>query len=242
MPKRLASGWAGELTSADRLLATPFAVVMGLTYNFLPFMTLPIYASLERVDPRLVEASGDLYAKPFTGFRKVTWPLSLPGVVGRHAAHVHPRGRRLRQRRAAGRPSNTMIGNRIEYTFLSVNDYPTAACSSFILMITILVLVLRLCPPRRNGGPGMSHHDAPPQRRHSADGPRGPRLVRAHIVKLALLRSSTCCCRWSYTFVFSFNDAGRHEHRGQGFTDNWMNPCGRPRSASRWSTRSSGCS
>ena len=54
---------------------------MGLTYNFLPFMTLPLFASLDRLDPRLIEAAGDLYCSPFTGFRKVTWPLSLPGVV-----------------------------------------------------------------------------------------------------------------------------------------------------------------
>ena len=69
------------LTDGDRLLATPFAVVCGLTYNFLPFMTLPLYATLERIDPRLLEAGGDLYATPFTAFRKVTFPLSLPGVV-----------------------------------------------------------------------------------------------------------------------------------------------------------------
>ena len=70
-----------HLVVGDDLLSTPFAVVMGLTYNFLPFMVLPLYASLERIDIRLLEAGGDLYATPFTAFRKVTWPLSMPGVV-----------------------------------------------------------------------------------------------------------------------------------------------------------------
>ena len=83
------------------LLFSPFAVIMGLTYNFLPFMILPLYASLERLDPRLVEAAGDLYASPLQTFRKVTWPLSLPGRRRRHAADLHPRGGRLHQRRAA---------------------------------------------------------------------------------------------------------------------------------------------
>ncbi len=119
-----------------------FAVIMGLTYNFLPFMTLPIYASLERVDPRLVEAAGDLYAKPMTGFFKVTFPLSMPGVVAGTLLTFIPAAGDYVNAALLGRPSNTMIGNRIEYTFLSVNDYPTAAVLSFILMATILVMVL----------------------------------------------------------------------------------------------------
>ena len=73
-----------------RLLATPFAVITGLTYNFLPFMVLPLYASLEKIDPRLIEAGSDLYASPFTTFRLVTLPLALPGARRRHAAHLHP--------------------------------------------------------------------------------------------------------------------------------------------------------
>ena len=82
------SGWVVRTLTAlhllpdgSRLLATPVAVVMGLTYNFLPFMVLPLYASLERLDTRLLDAAGDLYASAWTTFRKVTWPLSLPGVI-----------------------------------------------------------------------------------------------------------------------------------------------------------------
>ena len=70
-----------HLLPQGRILNTPIAVVLGLTYNFLPFMILPLYAALERIDPRLIEAASDLYASPFTGFRKVVWPLGLPGVV-----------------------------------------------------------------------------------------------------------------------------------------------------------------
>ena len=132
----------GLVGSTGGLYPSAFAVIMGLTYNFLPFMTLPIYASLERVDPRLIEASGDLYAKPFTGFRKVTLPLSMPGVVAGTLLTFIPAAGDYVNAALLGRPQNTMIGNRIEYMFLSVNDYPTAAVLSFILMASILVLVL----------------------------------------------------------------------------------------------------
>lgn len=134
--------WAGLVSETGGVYPSAFAVIMGLTYNFLPFMTLPIYASLERVDPRLVEASGDLYAKPMTGFFKVTFPLSLPGVVAGTLLTFIPAAGDYVNAALLGRPNNTMIGNRIEYTFLSVNDYPTAAVLSFILMASILVLVL----------------------------------------------------------------------------------------------------
>ena len=87
-----------------RLLATGFAVVAGLTYNFLPFMVLPLFASIDKIDPRLIEASSDLYASPIVGFFKVTWPLSLPGRRVRDAADLHPRRGRLHQRPAAGEP------------------------------------------------------------------------------------------------------------------------------------------
>ncbi|MFN8125046.1 MAG: ABC transporter permease [Candidatus Nanopelagicales bacterium] len=134
--------YVGLVAPTGGVYPSAFAVIMGLTYNFLPFMTLPIYASLERVDPRLIEASGDLYAKPWTGFRKVTFPLSLPGVVAGTLLTFIPAAGDYVNAALLGRPSNTMIGNRIEYTFLSVNDYPTAAVLSFILMACILAMVL----------------------------------------------------------------------------------------------------
>ena len=124
-----------------RILSTPIAVVAGLTYNFLPFMTLPLYASLDRIDPRLIEAAGDLYAKPFTGFRKVTFPLSLPGVVGGTLLTFIPAAGDYINAQLLGSPKDKMIGNVIETQFIRIRDYPTAAAMSFVLLVTILVLV-----------------------------------------------------------------------------------------------------
>jgi spermidine/putrescine transport system permease protein len=125
----------------DDLLSTPFAVVMGLTYNFLPFMVLPLFASLERIDIRLLEAGGDLYARPFTAFRKVTWPLSLPGVVAGTLLTFIPAAGDYINSKLLGNTSTTMIGQVIDGQFLRVLDYPTAAALSFTLMLTILILV-----------------------------------------------------------------------------------------------------
>ena len=124
-----------------RLTATPIAVVSGLTYNFLPFMTLPLYASLERIDPRTLEAAGDLYANDFTTFRKVTVPLSMPGVVAGTLLTFIPAAGDYVNAALLGNPSTKMIGNVIESRFFAVVDYPTAAALSFTLMATILILV-----------------------------------------------------------------------------------------------------
>jgi spermidine/putrescine transport system permease protein len=131
-----------HLVNSDQLLSTPFAVIMGLTYNFLPFMTLPLYASLERIDLRLLEAGGDLYAAPFTAFRKVTWPLSMPGVVAGTLLTFIPAAGDYINSKLLGNPDTTMIGQVIDGQFLRVLDYPTAAALSFTLMITIVVIVV----------------------------------------------------------------------------------------------------
>ena len=91
----------GILGAGDRLLASRTAVIAGITYNFLPFMALPLYVSLEKIDRRLIEAATDLYASRATAFRRVTLPLAIPGHLRRVAADVHPGVRRLHQRRAA---------------------------------------------------------------------------------------------------------------------------------------------
>ncbi|SOB81867.1 ABC transporter permease [Streptomyces sp. 1331.2] len=129
------------LTDGDRVLATPLAVVCGLTYNFLPFMILPLYTSLERIDPRLHEAAGDLYARPFTTFRKVTFPISLPGVVAGTLLTFIPASGDYINAQLLGSPSEQMVGNGIQKQFLNVLDYPTAAALSFILMALILAMV-----------------------------------------------------------------------------------------------------
>ena len=128
------------VTDSIRLTATPFAVVTGLTYNFLPFMTLPLYASLERIDPRTLEASGDLYASGLTTFRKVTLPLSMPGVVAGTLLTFIPAAGDYVNAYILGNPKTKMIGNVIEARFLAM-DYSTAAALSFTLMGSILILV-----------------------------------------------------------------------------------------------------
>lgn len=134
------TSWLG-LTAGDRVLATPLAVVCGLTYNFLPFMILPLYTSLERIDGRLHEAAGDLYAKPFTTFRKVTFPLSMPGVVSGTLLTFIPAGGDYVNAELLGSTNTQMIGNVIQSQFLRILDYPTAAALSFILMAAILLMV-----------------------------------------------------------------------------------------------------
>jgi spermidine/putrescine transport system permease protein len=129
------------LGPTDSLTATNIAVVAGLTYNFLPFMTLPLYASLERLDPRLVEAAGDLYATGFAGFRRVTLPLSMPGVVAGTLLTFIPAAGDYVNAALLGNPSTAMVGNVIDSRFFRVVDYPTAAALSFMLMAAILVLV-----------------------------------------------------------------------------------------------------
>lgn len=124
-----------------RLTATPIAVVAGLTYNFLPFMTLPIYASLERLDLRLVEAGGDLYAGAAQTFRHVTLPLSLPGVVSGTLLTFIPAAGDYVNSALLGNAATSMVGNVIDSRFFRVVDYPTASALSVLLMLAILVLV-----------------------------------------------------------------------------------------------------
>ena len=124
-----------------RLLATPIAVVLGLTYNFLPFMTLPLYTSLEKMDPGLLHASGDLYANAWQSFWKVTWPLSLPGVVGGTLLTFIPAAGDYVNQQFLGSTSETMTGNVIDSLALQQRDYPSAAALSLVLMVAIVVLV-----------------------------------------------------------------------------------------------------
>ncbi|MEU6032537.1 ABC transporter permease [Streptomyces tauricus] len=134
------TSWLG-VTAGDRVLATPLAVVCGLTYNFLPFMILPLYTSLERIDGRLHEAAGDLYARPFTTFRKVTFPLSMPGVVSGTLLTFIPASGDYVNADLLGSTDTRMVGNVIQTQFLRILDYPTAAALSFILMAGILAIV-----------------------------------------------------------------------------------------------------
>ncbi|EEP73463.1 ABC polyamine transporter integral membrane protein [Micromonospora sp. ATCC 39149] len=124
-----------------RLLATPVAVVLGLTYNFLPFLVLPLYASLERLDYRLLEAAGDLYASPVQTFRRVTLPLSMPGLIAGTLLFFIPATGDYINAELLGTPNEYMVGNVIDSAFLVRLDYPQGAALSFLLMAAILAVV-----------------------------------------------------------------------------------------------------
>ena len=129
------------ISESTTLTSSAFAVVAGMTYNFLPFMTLPLYASIDRIDPRTLEASGDLYANGFTTFRKVTLPLSMPGVVAGTLLTFIPAAGDYVNAAILGNPNTKMLGNVIESRYFKIVDYPTAAALSFTLMAAILILV-----------------------------------------------------------------------------------------------------
>ncbi len=132
--------WLG-LINSDTLLYTPFAVIAGLAYNFLPFMVLPLYTSLERLDLRYLDAAGDLYANGWQSFWKVIWPLSLPGVVSGTLLTFIPAAGDYINSKLLGNTQTVMIGQVIDSEFLRVLDYPLAAALSFLLMATIIVMV-----------------------------------------------------------------------------------------------------
>ena len=124
-----------------RLLATGPAVIAGLVYNFLPFMVLPLYASLEKLDPRLIEAASDLYARPVARFTRVTLPLSMPGVVAGTLLTFIPAAGDYINAQLLGTTRQYMIGNVIQSKFLRIGDYPAAAALSIVLMGAILILI-----------------------------------------------------------------------------------------------------
>ncbi len=132
----------GILGEDGRLLATSVAVVAGITYNFFPFMALPLYVSLEQIDPRLIEAGKDLYASPVQSFLRVTLPLSAPGIVAGTLLTFIPAAGDFINAQLLGTPQQSMLGNVIQSKFLELIDYPTAAALSFVLMATILAALL----------------------------------------------------------------------------------------------------
>jgi spermidine/putrescine transport system permease protein len=131
----------GILGHDGRLLATSTAVVAGITYNFFPFMALPLYVSLEQIDGRLIEAAQDLYASKWKAFLRITLPLSLPGVVAGTLLTFIPAAGDFINAQLLGSPQNHMIGNVIQSKFLELTDYPAAASMSFVLMAAILLMV-----------------------------------------------------------------------------------------------------
>jgi spermidine/putrescine transport system permease protein len=129
----------GLVSQNGRLLATNTAVIAGIAYNFLPFMALPLYVSLEKIDRRLIEAATDLYATRATAFRKVTVPLALPGIFAGSLLTFIPAVGDFINAALLGTPNQFMIGNVIQSKFLNILDYPAAAALSFMLMGVILI-------------------------------------------------------------------------------------------------------
>jgi spermidine/putrescine transport system permease protein len=130
------------LAPSGHVLATSGAVIAGLTYNFLPFMILPIYASLERIDERLIEAAKDLYSSATQSFLRVTLPLSAPGIVAGTLLTFIPATGDYINAQFLGGAGNRMIGNVIQSLYLTQSDYPSAAALSFVLMALIMVAVI----------------------------------------------------------------------------------------------------
>ncbi len=133
----------GVLDEGFRLLATPVAVISGITYNYLPFVVLPLYVALEKIDPRLIEAATDLYASRLQSFLRVTLPLSVPGVFAASLLSFIPAvGDYINAELLGGTRDTTMIGNVVQTLYLQNNDYPQASAISLMLMVGLLVGVL----------------------------------------------------------------------------------------------------
>ena len=128
----------GLVDPSARFLDTPFSVIAGIAYNFVPFMILPIYVSLEKIDRRLLEAAQDLYASSWGAFRRITLPLAVPGIFAGSLLTFIPAIGDFVNAELLGGPDTPMIGNVIQRQFLVVRDYPTAAAISFMLMALIL--------------------------------------------------------------------------------------------------------
>ena len=132
----------GLVSEDGRVLATSTAVIAGITYNFLPFMALPLYVSLEQIDKSLIEAAKDLYASSTKAFLRVTLPLSAPGVIAGTLLTFIPAAGDFINAELLGTPRQSMIGNVIQSKFLEITDYGQAAALSMILMAVILLLIV----------------------------------------------------------------------------------------------------
>ncbi len=226
-----------SLLPQDRILNTPLAVITGITYNFLPFMILPLYAALDKIDPRLAEAGADLYATPFTTFRKVIWPLSLPGVVAGTLLTFIPAAGDYINAKLLGSTNDRMIGSVIDSQFIIVRDYPIASALSFLLMAAILVAGVHLRPARRDGGPALMATsqidpallEAPPAAESGLQ--RGLRWIREN--SLAIYSGLALIYMFlpvAIVVLFSFNSpAGRQNTQWNEFSlDAWRNICKDP--------------
>ncbi len=145
----------GVISEPLTILYTPFAVMAGLVYGFLPFMILPIYASLEKLDPSLLEAAEVLGARPPARFRRVTLPLSMPGVVAGCLLVFIPSLGSFLTADLLGGAKQVMIGNLVQNQFSSARNWPFGSAASFIVMALVLAAVMLYLKvkDRSPGGP-----------------------------------------------------------------------------------------
>lgn len=129
-----------SIGTPDEILRTPSAVIGGLVYNFLPFMVLPLYVALEKIDPKLIDAARDLYANTFTAFRRIVVPLAMPGIFAGSLLVFIPAAGDFVNTYYLGTTKTSMIGTVVQNQFLNQNDFPVAAALSFVFMIIVLVL------------------------------------------------------------------------------------------------------
>ena len=221
----------GLVAEDGRVLDTSASVIAGLTYNFLPFMILPIYASLERLDRRLIEAAKDLYSSASAAFWRVTLPLSAPGIVAGVLLTFIPAAGDYVNAYFLGGPNQAMIGNAIQGQYLELSNYPVAAALSFILLALIMVAVvvyLRLAGTRNVLGDddrGTEHVAAAPASHFRGGGPW--RWLRERALNIyAGLAIAYMLIPIAVIAVFSFNDpAGNFNITWEGFTlDYWRHP------------------
>jgi spermidine/putrescine transport system permease protein len=138
----LVLGWlksAGIVGQNFHVLATATAVIAGLVYNYLPFMLLPIYVALERIDPSLLEAAGDLYATRRQTFLRIVFPLTIPGIFAGVLLTFVPVVSDYVNATILGGTGQTMIGNIIQTLYLTNSDYPHASALSIVLMAILII-------------------------------------------------------------------------------------------------------
>ncbi|MGH2992617.1 MAG: ABC transporter permease subunit [Solirubrobacterales bacterium] len=225
-------GSLGVLGASERVLDTPASVIAGLTYNFLPFMILPIYANLERLDVGLIEAAKDLYSSARAAFWRVTLPLSAPGIVAGVLLTFIPAVGDYVNAYFLGGPNQAMIGNAIQGQYLEIANYPIAAALSFLLMALLLAVVLIYV---RAAGTGALMGDEDTAQL-AATGSRGSRepgpggvlgwLRRRAVNIYAGLAVAYMLIPIAVIAVFSFNDPrGNFNLSWEGFTlDYWKDP------------------
>ena len=230
--------FVGLVADDGRVLATSTAVIAGITYNFLPFMALPLYVSLEQIDKSLIEAAKDLYASSTKAFLRVTLPLSMPGVIAGTLLTFIPAAGDFINAELLGTPNQAMIGNVIQSKFLEITDYGQAAALSVILMAVILLLIVvytRLVGTerRRDDRRRRAPRAAPPPGEPGLEGS----FVRHHTLTVfGLLALAYLMLPIVVVIVFSFNDpSGRLTTPGRASPRRTGRTCSvRPSSATRW--------